>query len=65
MGEAVALDAGTGQVLWHAQTNNAIGGGVITYAVRGKQYVAVSAGLKGALWPAPVQSNRIVVYALP
>lgn len=64
-GEAVALDARTGRVLWRDQTNNAIGGGVITYAVRGKQYVAVAAGLKGALWPAPVQSNRIIVYGLP
>lgn len=64
-GEAVALDARTGRVLWRDQTNNAIGGGVITYAVRGKQYVAVAAGMKSANWPAPVQSNRIVVYALP
>ena len=64
-GEAIALDLRDGKVLWRDQTGNAIGGGVITYAVGGKQYVAVAAGLKGALWPAPVQSNRIVVYALP
>ncbi len=64
-GEAIALDARDGRVLWRDQTNNAIGGGVVTYAVNGKQYVAVAAGLHSANWPAPAQTNRIVVYALP
>jgi alcohol dehydrogenase (cytochrome c) len=64
-GEAVALDARDGKVLWRDQTNNAIGGGVVTYAVGGKQYVAVAAGLHAANWPAPAETNRIVVYALP
>jgi alcohol dehydrogenase (cytochrome c) len=36
-GEAIALDARDGKLLWQDQTGNAIGGGVITYAVRGKQ----------------------------
>ena len=64
-GEAIALDARDGKVLWRDQTNSAIGGGVITYAVGGKQYVAVAAGLHAANWPAPAQTNRIIVYALP
>lgn len=64
-GEAIALDARDGKVLWRDQTNNAIGGGVVTYAVGGKQYVAVAAGLHAANWPAQSETNRIVVYALP
>ncbi|MHB1224996.1 MAG: outer membrane protein assembly factor BamB family protein [Gemmatimonadaceae bacterium] len=64
-GEAVALDARDGKVLWSDQTNNAIGGGVISYAVGGKQYVAVAAGLHAPNWPAPAETNRIIVYALP
>jgi alcohol dehydrogenase (cytochrome c) len=64
-GQTLALDARTGAVLWRHQTGNAIGGGVITYAVRGKQYVAVAAGMHSPNWPVPAQSNRIVVYALP
>lgn len=64
-GEAVALDLRDGKVLWRDRTNNAIGGGVVTYAVGGKQYVAVAAGLHAANWPAPAETNRIVVYALP
>ena len=65
-GEAIALDLKDGKVLWRDQTNNAIGGGVITYAVRGKQYVAVAAGLHSMNWqPTQSETNRIVVYALP
>jgi hypothetical protein len=33
--------------------------------VSGKQYVAAAAGLHAANWPAPAETNRIVVYALP
>lgn len=45
--------------------HNSIGGGVITYQVRGKQFVAVAAGMKSPIWPTVVQSNRIVVFGLP
>jgi alcohol dehydrogenase (cytochrome c) len=64
-GDVVAFDAGTGAVLWRHPTHNGIGGGVITYAVGGKQFVAVAAGIKSHSWPAPMQSNRIIVFALP
>jgi outer membrane protein assembly factor BamB len=35
-GDAIALDAKTGAVLWRQPTRNAIGGGVITYRAGGK-----------------------------
>jgi outer membrane protein assembly factor BamB len=38
-GDAIALDAKTGAVLWRQPTRNAIGGGVITYRRR-RQAVA-------------------------
>jgi alcohol dehydrogenase (cytochrome c) len=62
---APALDGRTGKVLWRAPTNNAIGGGVITYAVGGHQYIAASAGIKSAIWPVKSESARVVVFALP
>jgi outer membrane protein assembly factor BamB len=64
-GDAIALEAKTGRVLWRQSTGNAIGGGVITYRAGGKQLVAVVAGFRSAIWPAPGDSNRIVVFGLP
>jgi alcohol dehydrogenase (cytochrome c) len=64
-GDVFALDGRTGKVLWRSPTNNAIGGGVITYAVGGKQYVAAAAGLKSPIWPVKAESARVVIYGLP
>ena len=64
-GDVIALNPQTGAVLWRQSTGNGIGGGVITYQARGKQLVAVAAGMKSPIWPTVVQSNRIVVFGLP
>jgi alcohol dehydrogenase (cytochrome c) len=47
-----ALDARNGSMLWKAQTGGQVAAGPMTYAVNGKQYVAVAAG------------NALYVYAL-
>jgi alcohol dehydrogenase (cytochrome c) len=39
-----AVDAQTGQPLWHFNTGQSIDASPMTYAIRGKQYVAVAAG---------------------
>ena len=39
-----AWDDATGKVLWQTKTNNAINGFPVSYAVNGKQYIAVSVG---------------------
>ncbi len=41
----VVLDAANGNVLYRFNTGGSIGGGVITYEVKGKQYVATTSGL--------------------
>ena len=43
-GAVIALDAKTGKLLWNMQTGGTISSSPISYAVDGKQYVAVSAG---------------------
>lgn len=43
-GNLLALDAVSGKRLYRYDTKNAIGGGIITYATGGKQYVAAAAG---------------------
>jgi len=43
-GNFMALDAASGKILWHFQCGAAIYAGPMTYAIDGKQYVAIAAG---------------------
>ena len=52
-GNIVALDARTGAHLWHFQTGAGIAASPMSYAVDGRQYVAISAG------------NTLYAFALP
>lgn len=61
---AYAFDATTGEVLWRADLPGAPGGGVITYAVDGKQYVAFVAGTRSRVFPVSASSAKIVVFGL-
>jgi len=69
-----AFDQNTGEVLWEVNLGSAITGYPISYAVAGRQYVAVSTGssivtgslnrlTEGELSPSVV--NNIFVFALP
>jgi hypothetical protein len=61
----MAFNADTGQLLFTSLIGEPIGGGIITYNVGGKQFVAVAAGMKEGYWPThPVSSSRIIVYGL-
>jgi PQQ-dependent dehydrogenase (methanol/ethanol family) len=73
-GKFRALDAETGKVLWETDLGSQVTGHPITFAVNGKQYVAVSTGrsnLTGGLARltpevAPQDNpNRLFVFALP
>lgn len=52
-GNLIALDAQTKKALWHFQTGDSIAAAPISYAVDGRQYVAISAG------------NALYSFALP
>lgn len=43
-GKVAALDARTGEQLWEFNVGTPVSGGIISYSVGGKQYVAVAAG---------------------
>jgi alcohol dehydrogenase (cytochrome c) len=68
-----AFDDTTGAVLWETNLGAAVSGYPITFAVNGKQYVAVSTGpslVAGAtlrMTPElkPADANNIFVFALP
>ena len=42
--DLVALDATTGEALWHSILNSSISNGPITYELDGRQYVVAAAG---------------------
>jgi alcohol dehydrogenase (cytochrome c) len=63
-GDFMALDARSGEVLYRFNTGGSIGGGVVSYAIGGKQYVAVAAG-RASLWFGPEGAPTIFVFALP
>jgi alcohol dehydrogenase (cytochrome c) len=65
-GDFMAFDAQSGKVLWHHDTGQPIGGGVISYRVNGKQYIAVASGMASARgWNTDSTPAKIVVFALP
>jgi alcohol dehydrogenase (cytochrome c) len=43
-GNFIALNAATGQPLWHFQTGGAVYASPMAFAVDGKQYIAIAAG---------------------
>jgi alcohol dehydrogenase (cytochrome c) len=69
-----ALDADSGKVLWQTVLPGSIQNSTITYAVNGKQYIAVLTG-RGAvtsglitqanIQPPPPNTNGVFVFALP
>jgi len=73
VGHFMALDQDNGKVLWEVNLGSPVTGYPITYAVNGKQYVAVSTGNSlvssglNTLAPElhPSNSSSIFVFALP
>ena len=52
-GFMTALHAETGEPLWHFNTGMRISASPISYGVKGKQYVAVAAGVNVVAWRLP------------
>ena len=51
-GDFLALDARNGDVLYRFNTGGAMGGGIVTYAVNGTQYIAAVSGTPSTIWVA-------------
>jgi PQQ-dependent dehydrogenase (methanol/ethanol family) len=64
-GDMIVLDARNGNVLYRFNTDGPMNGGVVTYAINGKQYVAVASGSASGFWGVPPASATVVLFALP
>ncbi len=64
-GDFLVLDANDGKELYRFNTGGPINGGVITYSINGKQYVAVMSGNATSFWQARPGSSTVIVFALP
>jgi alcohol dehydrogenase (cytochrome c) len=58
----VAIDASTGKTLYKFNTGGTIGGGVLSYAIDGKQYVATTSGVVSGFFGG-AGTAAIVVFA--
>jgi alcohol dehydrogenase (cytochrome c) len=64
-GDFLTLDARDGKVLYRFNTGAPLNGGVITYALNGRQYVAVNSGNASGFWRATRGSATVLLFALP
>jgi alcohol dehydrogenase (cytochrome c) len=60
-----AFDAENGNVLWEHDAGQSIGGGIVSYAVGGRQRIGVASGMKSIIWPGAAEQSRILVFGLP
>jgi alcohol dehydrogenase (cytochrome c) len=63
-GYLLILDAKTGERLHRVSAGAPIGGGVITYDVGGRQYIAVAAGSISPIWPLDPATARVRVFGI-
>ena len=60
----LVLDASNGKTLYSFNTGGSIGGGVLTYEVGGKQYVATTSGVVSGFFGGS-GTSAIIIFALP
>jgi alcohol dehydrogenase (cytochrome c) len=60
----LAIDASNGETLYRFNTGGTIGGGVISYAIDGKQYVATTSGVVSGFFGGS-GTSAVIVFALP
>jgi glucose dehydrogenase len=64
-GDFMAFDSVTGKVLYTFNTGGAIAGGVSTYAINGKQYIAVASGNSSRTIWSTKGAATLIVFGLP
>jgi alcohol dehydrogenase (cytochrome c) len=60
----LAIDASNGKTLYHFNTGGSIGGGVISYEIGSKQYVATTSGVVSGFFGGS-GTSAIIIFSLP
>jgi alcohol dehydrogenase (cytochrome c) len=60
-----AVNSDTGDVLWHYSLPASAGGGIFTYQLANKQYLAALSGSVSAFFGGGKETTKITVLALP
>jgi alcohol dehydrogenase (cytochrome c) len=64
-GNFLVLDARDGTVLGRHEVDGAMTGGIVTYQIDGKQYVAVTSGSSAYFWRTPTRFATVTIFSLP
>jgi alcohol dehydrogenase (cytochrome c) len=64
-GNFLALDSASGKLLYRFDTGGAVAGGIVTYAVGGRQYVATTSGNTSRATFGALGAPTIVIMGLP
>jgi alcohol dehydrogenase (cytochrome c) len=64
-GNLLAFNAADGKLLFKQLAGGPVGGGIVTYAIAGKQYVAVAAGMNNNLMGVKSGPASVAIFALP
>ena len=64
-GDLLAFDAASGKELFRYNTGGAMTGGILSYEVGGKQYLAATSGGANNFWQVAPGSATVVIFALP
>ncbi|MBK8316412.1 MAG: PQQ-binding-like beta-propeller repeat protein [Acidobacteria bacterium] len=64
-GDFLVLDARDGKVLYRFNAGGPLNGGIISYAINGRQYIAVNSGNATGFWLAAKGSATVLLFALP
>jgi alcohol dehydrogenase (cytochrome c) len=65
LGNLLAFDSKSGRLLLEKGAGDPIGGGIITYEVDGRQYLAAAVGMKGEILKTDSGPATVVIYSLP
>jgi alcohol dehydrogenase (cytochrome c) len=64
-GNFLVFNAASGKVLLTKEMTDAVGGGIVTYMLGGKQYVAIAGGMKNPIVQTESGPAWVAIFALP